>query len=219
MIDFEAALERPFSPDAAAHEDAANTWLFLASKRVFDICMSMLLLPIMCVCALIMLALNPFFNAGPLFFVQLRMGRRCKAFRAIKFRTMTVAEKISRQADDPLEEHRITRLGRFLRKSRIDELPQILNVLRGEMSLIGPRPDYFHHARSYLRSVPGYRERHAVRPGISGIAQTEVGYVEGTDATVLKVRADLYYIQNASMRLDLWIFWRTMITVFGRKGS
>ena len=165
-----------------------------------------------------MLALNPIWNKGPLFFTQARMGRDCRAFKAVKFRSM-FNEKVTRGADDPIETHRITRLGKFLRKSRIDELPQILNVLKGEMSLIGPRPDYFAHARSYVRNIQGYRERHLVRPGISGLAQVDVGYVEGTDATRAKVAADLRYIRDASLVLDFQIFWKTLRTVFGFKGS
>jgi len=187
-------------------------------KIVFDGIMCVFLLPIFLMCCLILVVLNPFFNRGPLFFSQPRMGRHCSAFHAIKFRTMEPVARVTRQPDDPLEEHRITKLGRVLRKMRIDELPQILNVLRGEMSLIGPRPDYFHHARRYLKSVPDYRERHSVRPGISGLAQTELGYVDSTEGTRQKVRLDLEYVERMSVSLDLFIFWRTLVTVFGRKG-
>lgn len=147
------------------------------------------------------------------------MGLGCKPFKAIKFRSMRVAAKAGRSANDPLELDRITPLGRILRKSRFDELPQVLNVLRGDMSLIGPRPDYIHHARRYIRTIPGYRERHLVRPGISGLAQTEYGYVQGDEATRCKVRYDLFYIRNASVALELWIFWRTIRVVSNRQGS
>jgi lipopolysaccharide/colanic/teichoic acid biosynthesis glycosyltransferase len=192
---------------------------FSIAKRAFDILVSVLLIPVLLLTAVILICLNPFFNRGSLFFVQLRMGKDCRAFAAIKFRSMAVVDRISRGADDPLESHRINWFGRLLRKSRIDELPQIINVLKGEMSLIGPRPDYFHHARRYLRSIPGYRARHAVRPGISGLAQTEVGYVEGFEATRAKVRADLYYINNFGFKLDTWVFYRTLVIVLGLKGA
>jgi lipopolysaccharide/colanic/teichoic acid biosynthesis glycosyltransferase len=131
---------------------------------------------------------------------------------------MIPVDKMTRRADDPLEEERITRLGRVIRQTRIDELPQILNVFRGEMSLIGPRPDYFHHARRFVRVVPEYRKRHSVLPGISGLAQTEQGYVDSIEATRQKVRLDLDYVDRMSFRLDLYIFWRTMMIVCGRKG-
>jgi lipopolysaccharide/colanic/teichoic acid biosynthesis glycosyltransferase len=205
--------------EASSYNAAGHLSLFAIVKRTFDIGMSILLLPLLvCICVIIQM-LNPFMNNGSLFFAQVRMGRGCKAFVAYKFRTMSEVGRITRGAEDPLEIGRITRLGYWLRKSRIDELPQILNVLKGEMSLIGPRPDYFHHARKYIKHVPGYRERHAVRPGISGLAQTEVGYVHGMEATAAKVRADIYYINNSCLKLDTWIFWRTVMTVLGHKGA
>jgi lipopolysaccharide/colanic/teichoic acid biosynthesis glycosyltransferase len=188
-------------------------------KRAFDISVSLLLLPLLVSVGFVICLLNPSLNKGGLLFAQIRMGQGCKAFVAYKFRTMRTTSRITRGAEDPVEINRITRLGIWLRKSRIDELPQLINVLKGEMSLIGPRPDYFHHARWFIRHVPGYRQRHAIRPGISGLAQTEVGYVEGAEATSAKVRADIFYINNACLRLDAWITWRTIVTVLGRKGT
>ncbi|MBC7154808.1 MAG: sugar transferase [Rhodobacteraceae bacterium] len=187
-------------------------------KRGFDLVLSVLLLPVFLLACIVLLVLNPWFNRGPLFFVQVRMGRDCAAFHAIKFRSMTPIDRVTRGAEDPIEDDRITRLGRFIRKTRIDELPQILNVLRGDMSLIGPRPDYFHHARRYIRSVSGYRARHGVRPGISGLAQTDLGYVDSSEGTRQKVQLDLVYARDLSLKLDLYVLWRTLQTVFGRKG-
>ena len=192
---------------------------FEATKRKFDIVVSLLLLPLLVVATVTLFVLNPFFNRGPVFFVQTRMGRGCVPFAAIKFRSMRVAARIYRSSECPLEEERITPLGRFIRKTRIDELPQILNVLRGEMSLIGPRPDYIVHAQKYLQEIPGYRQRHAVRPGISGLAQTEVGYVTGVSGTRRKVMADLYYIRNCDVRMEAWIVWRTLAVILARKGA
>lgn len=192
---------------------------YFAAKRIFDILVSLALMPILAGCALFLLLLNPFYNQGSLFFVQRRMGRYCEPFAALKFRSMRTVAEITRNAEDPLEADRITTLGHVIRKSRIDELPQIINVLKGDMSLIGPRPDYYDHACVYLDTIPGYRDRHIVKPGISGLAQTEVGYVAGTRATRHKVNADLIYISRASLRLDLWIFWRTLVTVFSRAGT
>ena len=132
---------------------------------------------------------------------------------------MSCVSEMTRGADDPLEVNRITPLGGFLRRTRLDEIPQIINVLRGEMSLIGPRPDCYEHAETYLATIPGYRERHAALPGISGLAQTELGYVQGIEATRIKVVADLDYINRQSIRLDMWIFWRTLQIVAGRAGA
>lgn len=189
-----------------------------AAKAAFDLGLATVLLLLLVPMTIILLLLNPFLNRGPLWFVQDRMGYGCKRFTAIKFRTMVTAAGPTRGAFDGLETHRITVLGRVLRKTRIDELPQIINVLRGEMSLIGPRPDAFDHARVYLQVVPGYRARHVVRPGISGLAQTEVGYVDGVEGLRRKVATDLHYIANMSFRLDVWILWRTLVVVLTGRG-
>lgn len=190
---------------------------FYIAKRVFDILISITLLPIFLLACLVLLALNPLFNKGRLFYPQLRMGRDCKSFVVYKFRSMRDVERVQRGHNDPLEVDRITPLGQIIRRTRIDELPQILNVLRGDMSLIGPRPDYFHHARKYVRSVPGYRERYQVRPGISGLAQVEIGYAFDAETLAKKVDKDLFYINNSCFRLEARIFCRTLIIVcFGR---
>ena len=133
--------------------------------------LSILLLPLLLTFVVILLPMNKFFNSGSLFFVQDRMGKNCCIFSAIKFRTMQHTKEITRKYDDPIEVHRITSLGKILRKSRIDELPQILNVLAGDMSLIGPRPDYYVHALEYLKKIKGDQERHNVRHGITGLPQ------------------------------------------------
>jgi lipopolysaccharide/colanic/teichoic acid biosynthesis glycosyltransferase len=191
---------------------------YLFGKRSFDILVSLALLPLLAVCAVGLLIVNPWRNQGPLLYRQFRMGYRCKPFQVVKFRSMVCSGENARGPDDPLETSRITALGRFIRRTRIDELPQILNVLRGDMSLIGPRPDYLSHARAYLRSVPGYRQRHAMRPGISGLAQTRLGYAEGMDQTRAKVDADLEYIRTASFRTDTRIVFDTLRTVLGGFG-
>jgi lipopolysaccharide/colanic/teichoic acid biosynthesis glycosyltransferase len=170
-------------------------------------------------CALALLVLNPRLNHGPLFFHQKRMGQDLMPFTAFKFRSMQPTTAITRSVDDPIEADRIGALGRVIRKTRIDELPQILNVLRGEMSLIGPRPDYFEHAREYVVQIPEYRHRHLIRPGISGLAQVTLGYAAGLDATRAKATADLAYIRNASFALEVRIFWLTLVTVFMRRGA
>lgn len=192
---------------------------FWVAKRFFDIVVSLALLPVMLLLMAVLPLLNPFFNRGRLFFVQERMGRDCVPFRAIKFRTMTHADRIQRRHDEPIETGRITRLGRFLRKTRLDELPQILNVLKGEMSLIGPRPDYYEHACKYAEIIPGYRARHAVRPGISGLAQVGLGYAEGVEATRAKTAVDHYYIEHAGFRMDAAVALRTVRAVLFGAGA
>ncbi|WP_342076462.1 sugar transferase [Yoonia sp. SS1-5] len=191
----------------------------LPVKRAFDQIVAVMLLPLLAILMVLLIAVNPIANRGPLWFWQDRMGYRCRRFSALKFRTMRHEGTNSRGAFDQLETDRITPLGRLLRKSRIDELPQIINVLRGEMSLIGPRPDSYDHACVYVRVVPGYRHRHQVMPGISGLAQTEIGYVDGLEGVRRKVSADLHYIANTTLTLDLWIAWRTIIVVLSGRGA
>ncbi|WP_170335488.1 sugar transferase [Ruegeria arenilitoris] len=221
MFDFDSPNQE--APESDTFQRSASPGpgvFFTLAKRVFDLVVSALvLLPLTMLCGIVLLILNPFWNKGPLIFSQERMGRKCVPFTAYKFRTMRPTEKITRSANCPLEEDRITPLGRFLRKSRIDELPQIINVFKGEMSLIGPRPDYIEHARNYLSHVPGYQARHYVRPGISGWAQVELGYIEGTDATRQKVKADLYYIANTGLSMEVRIVWRTLSIMLRRGGA
>jgi len=193
--------------------------LFWINKRIFDIFLSILLLPLLLIIGSILLILNPFFNSGELFFIQKRMGKNCEFFFAIKFRSMTHIKEITRKYDDPIETNRITPLGRILRKMRIDELPQIMNVLKGDMSLIGPRPDYYIHALEYLKNVKGYRERHTVRPGITGLSQIRLGYVESLDAITKKVSIDNYYIQNVGYIIEFKILLNTILIIIRGLGK
>jgi lipopolysaccharide/colanic/teichoic acid biosynthesis glycosyltransferase len=132
---------------------------------------------------------------------------------------MTSTKEITRKYNDPIEINRITPLGRILRKMRIDELPQVLNVLKGEMSLIGPRPDYYLHALKYLENVEGYRERHAIRPGITGLSQIRLGYAETLEATINKTSIDNYYIQNLSYIIELKIIFNTILIIIKGLGK
>ena len=193
--------------------------MFWINKRLFDIFICLLLIPLLFIISIIVLFFNFFFNPGSLFFIQDRMGKGCSIFSAVKFRTMLPVKEISRKYDDPIEIDRITPFGKILRKSRIDELPQILNVLKGEMSLIGPRPDYYIHALEYLKNVNGYRERYIIRPGITGLSQIRLGYAEGLEATAKKASVDNYYIQNVSYIIELKIICNTIITILRGMGK
>ena len=193
--------------------------LFWINKRMFDLSVCILLLPLLFIISIILLIINIPFNSGSLFFIQDRMGKNCSVFSAIKYRTMVPVKEITRKYDDPIEENRITSFGKILRKSRIDELPQILNVLKGEMSLIGPRPDYYLHALEYMKNVKGYRERHIIRPGITGLSQIRLGYAEGLEATAKKASIDNYYIQNVNYIIELKIIGNTIITIIRGMGK
>ncbi|MFK7876319.1 MAG: sugar transferase [Paracoccaceae bacterium] len=194
--------------------------IFRTYKRVFDYGLSILMLPVIAIFSLALLILNPFLNPGPVFFTQERLGRDQKTFRMYKFRTMTCTTTNTRSATDGVEEHRITKLGRIMRKLRIDELPNFINVLRREMSVIGPRPDAVSHAQTFLTKIPHYEYRYMVKPGITGLAQIESGYAEGLDATSVKAHYDQLYVESSCGRLDVYIAWRTikvMLSGFGAK--
>jgi len=193
--------------------------MFWINKRLFDIFLCLLLIPLLFIISIILLFVNYFFNPGSLFFIQDRMGKDCRVFTAIKFRTMVPIKEITRKYDEPIETNRITVFGKILRKSRIDELPQILNVLKGEMSLIGPRPDYYIHALEYIKNVKGYRERHIIRPGITGLSQIRLGYAEGLEATEKKASIDNYYIQNVNYIIELKIIGNTILTIIRGMGK
>lgn len=203
----------PAARQDAAEVDGTQSTVFLACKRLFDVVVSMAALPVVGIAAVVLLIVNSVWNPGSLFFVQTRMGRDCRPFPAVKFRTMRPTAQIVRGPDDPLEAERITPLGQFLRRSRIDELPQFLNVLAGHMSVIGPRPDYWEHAIHYIDTVPGYRQRHVVLPGITGLAQVDGGYAEGVDATGEKTRLDLEYIHSSGLRMEAYVLLRTVCVV------
>jgi lipopolysaccharide/colanic/teichoic acid biosynthesis glycosyltransferase len=194
--------------------------VFRIYKATFDIILSILMLPVIGLVAVVLFILNPWFNPGPLFFVQDRLGWHKNVFRMIKFRTMTECSSKVRCVGDAVELHRITRLGCILRKMRIDELPNFVNVLRGEMSIIGPRPDAKSHAEHFLTKIPHYSFRYLVKPGITGLAQIESGYAEGIEATEVKAHYDQLYVETSCGRLDVYIAWRTvmvMLTGFGAK--
>lgn len=202
----------------AARPERAGQRAFVRFKRLFDILLALAALPLVGGVALVLLALNPLGNPGPLIYRQARMGRGLVPFTALKFRTMQPAPAVTRGARDPVERARITPLGAFLRRTRIDELPQFWNILAGEMSFIGPRPDYLPHAREFLALLPDYAARYAVLPGLSGLAQVRLGYVEGLEETRAKVAADLEYIRSAGPWLDLKILALTVVTVLTSRG-
>lgn len=162
-------------------------------------------------------------SAGPVIFRQTRAGFRGQWFTVYKFRTMTVAGFSGTTLDEAKtqsEDKRITRVGAFLRRSRIDELPQILNILQGEMSWIGPRPEARVLSEWYERQIPFYRYRHIVRPGLTGWAQVNQGHVAEVEDVRNKLYFDFYYIKNYSPWIDLLIVAKTIQTVmtgFGAK--
>ncbi len=187
------------------------------ARRAFDVAAAtvglLLTLPSWPLIALAVKLSSP----GRVLYRQERIGLHGRSFQLLKFRTMrTDAEERTGPVLATLDDHRVTEVGRFLRKSRIDELPQLLNVLVGDMSLVGPRPERAHFVGQFLKSVPQYAERYRVRPGITGLAQVRGGY----DSTARdKARYDLVYLRNRGFLLDLKILARTVVVVLAGRGA
>ncbi len=182
------------------------------AKRVLDVVVSLVgLLVTLPIWPLIALAVR-LTSPGPVVFRQVRVGQHGRLFTIYKFRTMRAdAEKDGAQwarAND----QRVTRVGRFLRRSRLDELPQLLNILRGDMSLVGPRPERPEFVRELERMIPHYRLRHVVKPGLTGWAQIHYGYGSSVADAHRKLCFDLYYLKHRSIDLDLSILIRTVGT-------
>ncbi len=189
-------------------------------KRCADVLISLLLLvlaaPVMA-CAAAAVALD---SRGPVLFSQLRVGKDGRPFRVLKFRSMIVnAEESTGPTWARLNDPRVTRVGRILRKLRIDELPQIFNVLRGEMSLVGPRPERPEFVAELEQAVPYYGVRHRIRPGITGWAQVSYGYGADEDDALEKLRYDVYYVKNHGMLFDMKILFKTVKVVLTAAGA
>jgi exopolysaccharide biosynthesis polyprenyl glycosylphosphotransferase len=158
-------------------------------------------------------------SPGPALFRQQRVGLDDRPFTIYKFRTMIVdADKDGPRFTTP-GDPRITRLGRFLRTTRLDEVPQLMNVLRGDLALVGPRAEQVAFAEGFQRSIPFYRYRHLVRPGITGWAQVNSGYADSLDDTIVKLTYDLYYVRHMSPWLDLAVLGKSILTVVSGRGA
>jgi lipopolysaccharide/colanic/teichoic acid biosynthesis glycosyltransferase len=190
-------------------------------KRAFDLFCVAAGLPVMLVLAALLLVLNPVFNPGPLFFFQKRMGYGGQPFVMWKFRTMRPCGRglAVRGAQEALEEDRITPLGGILRRIRLDEVPNLVNVWKGEMSIIGPRPDAWEHSVHFIASVPRYDQRFRAKPGITGLAQVRGGYADCLRSVGRKARFDHHYVRNARTRLELYILWRTIVVILTGRGA
>jgi exopolysaccharide biosynthesis polyprenyl glycosylphosphotransferase len=191
---------------------------FWQLKRLLDIVVAVTSLIVTApLCAIVWMAIR-LDSQGPAFFRQPRVGLRGREFSICKFRTMRLhSEKAG--STTTLDDPRITRLGHFLRRTRIDEIPQLLNVLRGEMSLVGPRPEWTVCVAEYEEQLPGYHLRHLAKPGLTGWAQVNYPYGAGLEDAACKLAFDLHYVTHASLVLDCSILLKTLYVVFGRIGG
>ncbi len=186
-------------------------------QRVFDVLVVVLTLPVVALTIAIAALLIRREDRGSIFFLQPRIGRDGQRFMIYKLRTMRVSA--GGEATTSENDERVTRVGRILRKYRIDELPQILNVLRGEMSIVGPRPEVLELSKRYSAKIPHYKLRHRVRPGLTGWAQVRQGYTSTLDAATEKLSYDLFYVFNRSLWLDLRILLLTVGTLAKGEGA
>lgn len=188
---------------------------YLISKRIFDIILSILAMPFVLILMVIFVPIIRLDSEGSAFFVQKRVGRNGQAFKLIKFRSMYSSDDPKRdqvwtQEDDP----RITKVGKFIRKYRIDEFPQFINVLKGDMSIVGPRPETVYLTDKFTKKNPRFALRTLVKPGITGWAQVNGGYDHTPNE---KVEFDIEYIENQSLLTDFQILLKTVgVVVLGR---
>jgi sugar transferase (PEP-CTERM system associated) len=189
-------------------------------KRVFDIVCSVILIvlaaPVMLVTALAI----KLESKGPVLYRQERVGSNSRTFHVAKFRSMrTDAEKDGKPVWAMAQDSRVTRVGNFIRRVRIDELPQLFNVLKGEMSLVGPRPERPYFVEQLTQEIPYYAVRHSIKPGVTGWAQVKYSYGSTIEDSQEKLQYDLYYVKNHSLFLDFVILFETVGVVLTGKGA
>ena len=207
-----------FTFTALLHVRSSDTYLFV--KRVFDAVCSLLLLLVFSIPMALMVVVIKLETTGPAIFAQQRIGLGGVSFTMYKFRSMVTDAERGGAQFAAKGDKRLTRVGKFIRKFRIDELPQLYNVLRGDMSLIGPRPEQKNLLDELVEEIPLFPFRHSVRPGITGWAQVCQGYAYDVDSSSEKITYDLFYIKNLSFLLDMTIIVRTiriMLTGFGSR--
>lgn len=195
---------------------------FMSAKAVLDWVIALLAAIVLLPVFVVMVVAIRATSSGPALFRQRRIGYKGEVFTVFKFRTMTVVRDVDCARQDAMtqaDDVRVTRLGRFLRRTRIDELPQIINILRGEMSWIGPRPEAEVLSRWYETEIPFYRYRHIVKPGITGWAQVCQGHVTDLGDVQSKLHYDFYYIKHYSPWIDMLIVVRTVRTMLTGFGS
>ena len=200
------------------HVRSSDAHLF--AKRLFDVVCSLLFLLIFGIPMILVAVLIKLETTGPAIFVQQRAGLGGVSFAMYKFRSMVATAESEGAQFASKGDKRVTRVGKFIRKYRIDELPQLYNVLRGDMSLIGPRPEQTDLLEGLVEKVPLFPFRHSVRPGITGWAQVCQGYAFDIDSSSKKITYDLFYIKNLSFLLDMTIIMRTiriLLTGFGSR--
>ncbi|TXK72332.1 exopolysaccharide biosynthesis polyprenyl glycosylphosphotransferase [Mesonia sp. HuA40] len=193
--------------------------LYLFFTRVFDVLASLLGLFFLILILPIVVLLNSIANRGPLFYRQTRVGRHGKCFSIYKLRSMVEHAEQNGAQYAKKNDSRITPFGKFLRRTRLDEIPQFINVLLGDMSVIGPRPERPEFVAELKESIPFYEVRHVIKPGLTGWAQVNAKYAENETDSLEKLQYDLYYIKHRGLYLDFRIFLKTLSTIIFFRGQ
>jgi putative colanic acid biosynthesis UDP-glucose lipid carrier transferase len=199
----------------------ADATIYASLKRALDLAVAVPALIFLAPLLLVIAALIRFDSKGPVLFRQTRLGLGGTPFAILKFRSMTVMENGDTVRQATRDDARVTGIGRFLRASSLDELPQLLNVIKGEMSIIGPRPHARAHDEMYARLIPAYTQRQNTKPGITGWAQVNGlrGETPTVDVMQKRVDFDLWYVKNANIALDIEILARTALEIFRSRNA
>ena len=189
------------------------TFLYFFIKRLSDVILSfpvvILLIPIWVVCALII----KFDSPGEIIYRQQRLGKNMKPFTILKFRSMYVDAEKSGPKLSCSSDNRITRFGKFLRRSHLDETPQFLNILRGDMSIVGPRPERPFFVKQIIASSPEFAVVYMITPGLTSLGQIRFGYAENISQIITRARYELFYLQKRSLSFDFKIFFLTFVSI------
>lgn len=188
------------------------------SKHFFDILISLVALLILSPLFLMLAIGVRFSSPGPIFYKQKRIGKNGKPFKIYKFRSMYIDAEVNGPELSSKDDQRITPVGRFMRKSRLDEIPNFINVLKGDMSIVGPRPEREYFINKITEKAPHYIQLLKVKPGITSWGQVKYGYAENVDQMIKRMKFDLLYIENMSLYVDLKILIYTIMTIFRAKG-
>jgi len=187
-------------------------------KRVTDLVIGLLALPVLALAIPFVVIGDLVGNRGRLFYTQVRVGKNGELFRIYKFRTMRAAPDGAVTEWTAENDPRITPFGRLLRISHLDELPQVINIIKGDLSVVGPRPEQEHYVEELREKLPFYDLRHLVRPGLTGWAQVKYGYAGDESDAVEKLQYEFYYLRHQSLGLDARIVGRTVRSVIGGAG-
>lgn len=193
--------------------------LYLAIVRILEIMLSVIGLLITLLLIPFIFVVNAFANRGNLFYTQERVGKDGEVFKILKFRTMVENAETEKAVFATFNDNRITAFGKFMRKTRMDEFPQFVNILKGEMAVIGPRPERPFFVKEIAQRMPFYETRHVIKPGLTGWAQVNYSYGESIEESLIKLQYDLYYIKHRSFYLDFSITLKTITTVLFYRGQ